>query len=249
MPWSTHTYVAQVLEIELRQGFLTMSRYLIVGVLVSGFMLGGCGMDKVLPDKQQEYKKSQSLPDLEVPPDLSSESINDTMAVPEVDAKGTATFSTYQERIAVRGKTGAGDPGGAAGGSRVSSEKELIINSNLAELWPRLHSFWAERGYVVRSDDQEHGVLETDWHENRADLTRDRFKVKIEPGKQEGTLVLHLAHSGEEMKPQGEKLVWQKRARDGALEERIATSLKYYLAKGSVKAQSRQAPADEDAGT
>src|SRR2546430_9764238 len=83
-----------------RQGFLTMSRYLIVGVLVSGFTLGGCGMDKVLPDKQHEYKKSQSLPDLEVPPDLSSESINDTMAVPEVDANGTATFSTYQERIA-----------------------------------------------------------------------------------------------------------------------------------------------------
>jgi outer membrane protein assembly factor BamC len=230
-----------------------MSRYLIVGVLLSGFMLGGCGMDKVLPDKQQEYKKSRSLPDLEVPPDLSSESINDTMAVPEVDAKGTATFSTYQQRIAVRGKTGAGDPGGAAGGSRVSSEKVLIVNSSLAELWPRLRSFWTERGYVVRSDDQEHGVLETDWYENRVDLTRDMFKVTITPGKQEGTLALHLAHSGEEMKPQGERLIWQKRARDGALEERIATSLKYYLDKGSVKVQSRQDArllhADEDAGT
>jgi outer membrane protein assembly factor BamC len=211
-------------------------------------------MDKVLPDKQQEYKKSRSLPDLEVPPDLSSESINDTMAVPEIDAKGTATFSTYQQRIAVRGKTGAGGPpGGAVGGSRVSSEKVLIVNSSLPELWPRLRSFWTESGYVVRSDDQEHGVLETDWHENRVDLTRDMFKVTIKPGKQEGTLVLHLAHSGEEMKPQGERLVWQKRARDGALEERIATSLKYYLGKGSVKVQSRQDArllhADEDGGT
>ncbi|HZC02164.1 MAG TPA: hypothetical protein VE844_12645 [Gammaproteobacteria bacterium] len=47
-------------------------------------------------------------------------------------------------------------------------------------------------------------------------------------------------------------MVWQKRARDGALEERIATSLKYYLGKGSVKVQSLQDAhwlhADEDDG-
>src|ERR687892_14998 len=76
-----------------------MWRYIILGIMLSGLLLSGCSLfDKILPDRQQEYKKSQSLPDLEVPPDLTSESINDTMAVPEIDASGTATYSTYQER-------------------------------------------------------------------------------------------------------------------------------------------------------
>jgi hypothetical protein len=43
------------------------------------------------------------MPDLEVPPDLSAESISDSMSVPEVDSKGIASYSTYQERIARRG--------------------------------------------------------------------------------------------------------------------------------------------------
>ena len=59
--------------------------------------------DDVMPDRNKEYQKSASLPDLEIPPDLSSDAISDTLSVPEVDAKGTASYSTYQERIARRG--------------------------------------------------------------------------------------------------------------------------------------------------
>ncbi|MCA1851801.1 MAG: outer membrane protein assembly factor BamC, partial [Beggiatoa sp.] len=57
----------------------------------------------VMPDRNKEYQKSASLPDLEIPPDLSSDAISDTLSVPEVDAQGTASYSTYQERIARRG--------------------------------------------------------------------------------------------------------------------------------------------------
>ena len=82
-----------------------MMRGLILGLCLSAML--GCSwfptFDDVMPDRNKEYQKSASLPDLEIPPDLSSDAISDTLSVPEVDAKGTASYSTYQERIARRG--------------------------------------------------------------------------------------------------------------------------------------------------
>jgi outer membrane protein assembly factor BamC len=82
-----------------------MVRGLILGLCLSAML--GCSwfptFDDVMPDRNKEYQKSASLPDLEIPPDLSSDAISDTLSVPEVDAKGTASYSSYQERIARRG--------------------------------------------------------------------------------------------------------------------------------------------------
>jgi outer membrane protein assembly factor BamC len=76
----------------------------ILGLCFSAML--GCGwfptFDEVVPDRNKEYQKSASLPDLEIPPDLSSDAISDTLSVPEVDPQGTASYSTYQERIARR---------------------------------------------------------------------------------------------------------------------------------------------------
>jgi outer membrane protein assembly factor BamC len=95
-----------------------MVRGLILGLCLSAML--GCSwfptFDKVVPDRNKEYQKSASLPDLEIPPDLSSDAISDTLSVPEVDAKGTASYSTYQERIARRG--GGERSGRDSGGER-----------------------------------------------------------------------------------------------------------------------------------
>ncbi|MDQ3774239.1 MAG: outer membrane protein assembly factor BamC [Pseudomonadota bacterium] len=93
-----------------------MVRGLILGLCLSAML--GCSwfptFDDVMPDRNKEYQKSASLPDLEIPPDLSSDAVSDTLSVPEVDAKGTASYSTYQERIARRGsgERSGGDSGG-----------------------------------------------------------------------------------------------------------------------------------------
>ncbi|MGQ0592697.1 MAG: outer membrane protein assembly factor BamC [Gammaproteobacteria bacterium] len=95
-----------------------MVRGLILGLCLSAML--GCSwfptFDDVVPDRSKEYQKSASLPDLEIPPDLSSDAISDSLSVPEVDAKGTASYSTYQERIARRG--GGERSGRDSGGER-----------------------------------------------------------------------------------------------------------------------------------
>ena len=49
-------------------------------------------LDPILPEQEAAYKSSKSAPPLEVPPDLSSATLTDTMLVPSL-SQGTATYS------------------------------------------------------------------------------------------------------------------------------------------------------------
>jgi outer membrane protein assembly factor BamC len=205
-----------------------MFRYLLVIAVVLSF--AGCKyvpkLDQVVPDKRSEYKKSTTLPDLEVPPDLSTESIHDKMAVPD---EAGATFSTYQERVAARKKQreSAGVVENAV--SALSGEQVIVAEGDMATVWEKLHAFWKDKGYALNLDDREYGVQETEWRENKSDLTRDRFKVFAEAGEKAGTTTLYVSHEGEEQKPDGEKLTWQPRGRDESLETRMVAEIKQSL--------------------
>lgn len=67
-------------------------------VTVAGIMLASCGklpkLDDVLPDTRDTYESSQSLPDLEVPPDLTLEDTGE-MAIPGEDEE-PATLSEFE---------------------------------------------------------------------------------------------------------------------------------------------------------
>lgn len=205
-----------------------MFRYLLVVVVMLSFI--GCKyvpkLDQVLPDKRSEYKKSSTLPDLEVPPDLSTESIHDKMAVPD---EGGATFSTYQERVAARKKQRQTEGGLENAVTAMSGEKVIVAAGDVAAVWEKLHAFWKGKSYALNLDDQEYGVQETEWRENKSDMTRDRFKVFAEAGEKAGTTTLYFSHESEEQKLDGEKLTWQPRGRDEALENRMVAEVKKSL--------------------
>lgn len=209
-----------------------MFRKTLLWVLLAGIGLtaAGCSkylpkLDQVLPDQRTAYRKSESLPDLEVPPDLTSDAIHDHLPVPQINAKGEATFSTYQERIAARKKAqdAAKEQGKGSDLSGVLPDEELVVvKGQPAQVWPKLVAFWKGQGFGLDLNDQDLGVLETTWRENKQELTRGKFKVFAEPGQAPGTTALYLSHESEAQYPQGEKLVWKKAPRDKALETRMA---------------------------
>ena len=195
--------------------------------------LSGCSklmpkLDQVLPDNRKDYQKAQTLPDLEVPPDLSSEAIKDRMAIP--DGGKTAKYSTYQERRAATQKVAEVEKSQTAAVRVLENEHVLSIAGAPVQVWPKLRDFWATQGYKLELDDVELGVIETSWSEDNAKLSRDKFKLFAEAGAEAGTTVLYLSHEGQELTPKGESLEWQRKPRNVEAEGKMVGNLQTYLA-------------------
>ncbi len=190
--------------------------------------LAGCSalpsLDEVIPDRRTEYRKAESLPDLEIPPDLSTEAIGDSMPIPET-ADGAATYTTYQQRVARQTRAREVTESQNAAVQVLENEHVLAVPGAVVQVWPDLVIFWQDLGYSLDLNDEELGVMETEWRENAADLSRDKFKVFAEPGDQPGTTVLYVSHVAETLTPSGEGLVWQPAERDVELERLLVDRL------------------------
>ncbi len=209
-------------------------------LIALGSSTAGCkyfpAFDSVLQDKKQDYKKSESLPDLEVPPDLSSDAIKDTLAVPEVE-DGTATYSTYQDRIAARRRSdGAPSPETEAPAAMApaaeSRPAEVTVRGTPEEIWPKLQAHWKQEGYTLKVDDPDHGRMETEWKEDKDGQTRQRFRVLAEPAEK-GTSHLTVTGSTETQKTEGDRAVWVAAENSQGQDEQTVAGLEESLGGGA----------------
>lgn len=210
-------------------------------VIITLVWLTACGflpeLDDVLPDQREAYRDARSLPPLEVPPDLTSSSINDTMAIPGEQMPNT--LSAYERQQS------AGD---AALGVAMADEQTLIVQGDQYAVWPRLQDFWTERGFALELDDVELGVQETTWSEPRTIAdgeVRDRYRVFAEPGVDAGTTALFVSHDQQRRAgPAGE---WLDAGSDSALRQQAVAALSSYFGGG--QQQAAAAPTDASTGT
>ena len=218
-----------------------MTKNLLLLVTVS--TLAGCAwvmpqLDKVMSDNRNEYKKSRTMPDLDVPPDLTSDAIRDRMAIPE--GGETATYSTYQERTAQRKQQAAtqqtATPQSATQAPAaeaikvVDGEHTLTVQGAPAVVWPKLQKFIAEAGYKLELNDEALGVIETVWDENTQEMTRQKFKIYIQAATTADTTLLYVAQRAEifTAKDDDERM-WQATPSDPAQELAMVTRLQSFL--------------------
>jgi len=231
----------------------------IVTALTCMLLLGACGtMDKVAPGRKVDYKKSKTTDALEVPPDLSSATINEA---PDMLDKASAQYSDYS------------DTGPAAGAAMVlpdqvnmrvardGDQQWLVIPGEPSKVWPKVREFWMQEGFLINKEDPRVGILETGWSENRADIpqgvirntlgkvidfaysaaTRDQYRVRLEKGVEAGTTELYLTHRGVEEVVTGgatdENTVWKPRPSDPELEAEMLKHIMVYLGAEEQKAQ------------
>lgn len=201
--------------------------------LIAAFMLAGCGklvpkLDEVLPDNRVEYRKSKTLPDLEVPPDLTTDAIRDRMAIPE--GGDTATYSTYQERVAEQKRQQELERTANEAVRVLDNEHVIAVSGATAQIWPQLVELMQELGYELELNDEELGILETTWVENEGELHREKFKIFAEPGEEAGTTVLYVSNRAEELVQQSGEMVWQPKARDASREKLLVDRVQQKLA-------------------
>ncbi|MCP5141896.1 MAG: outer membrane protein assembly factor BamC [Chromatiales bacterium] len=226
------------------------------------------GEDGIIRDRQLDYKQATSAPPLEIPPDLSSANVSDTMVIPAENASvgGSATYSDYVGNRAQPGTVSRAAVLPKQDDIEVKRDGDkrwLVVSGTPEEVWPKMRDFWVENGWLIKTENPAIGVLETDWAENRADIsqgivrnflkgvldslysaaTRDKYRVRLEAGEQAGTTELFLTHRGIEEVSQGEQFVWQERAADPELEAAMLRRMMMYFGVEEERADTQLATA------
>jgi outer membrane protein assembly factor BamC len=224
-------------------------------------LLGCSSIRKSQADAERrgvDYKQAKSAPRLEVPPDLTSSTIDESMVVPDLapSAAGSATYSAYSGE---RPSTGARRPAPVLLSSEnvwVERDEDrywLVVGNEPEVVWPKLREFWINNNWILTIEDPRIGIMETDWAENRADIpqgpirnflgkvldsaytaaTRDRFRTRIERGEAAGTTEIFLTHRGmvEELtgSVDSETAVWIPRPSDPELEVEMLRRIAVHL--------------------
>ena len=203
-------------------------RYLLLALIVPGLVAcGSFNVDDVLPDKRVEYKRErQAEVNLEIPPDLTSDRINDRMAVPDNLGGVSTSYSEYVTDRRLRGADG-GRPRAVSGSVlppiddievlRDGDVRWLRLDAPVEEVWQRVIDFWQENGILMAEQDPTVGIMRTSWLENRANIsrdfitdsirrvfdglyeagTRDQYRIRLERTRQDGTEI-YLTHFGME---------------------------------------------------
>jgi len=125
--------------------------------------VSACGMfdslDEVVPDNTQEYRRAETMPPLDVPPDLSTSTIRDDVADNQSDA---ITFSEVEQKanpLAEKyGVTQAAKPSLAGEGQ----ERHLIVPTNRQVTWQRGLEFWDQEGLEVVRENERIGMMDTE---------------------------------------------------------------------------------------
>ncbi len=221
----------------------------VAALAVLALAASGCSF---MEGKKIDYKSAGSLPTLEAPPDLILPSGDNRFAVPDVNPKGSATFSAYD-------KERAGKP--QAGGAqallpkvekvsieRAGTQRWLAVSIPARDVWPVVKEFWQELGFIISLEQPDAGVMETDWNENRAKLPldiirntigkaldfmystpeRDKYRTRLEKGTVPGTTEIYISHRGmyEAYADEGKgRTVWQPRPADPELEAEMLRRL------------------------
>jgi len=149
---------------------------------------------------------------------------------------------------------------------RAGTQRWLVVEGTPDALWPKLRDFWLTMGFSLAVDRPDIGVLETDWAENRAKIPqdfirntlgklidslystpeRDKFRMRIEPGKKPGEIEIYISHRGmQEIYPTEAKdrTIWQPRPPDPDLEAEMLRRLMVYLGVKEEQAQQMLAQA------
>ena len=239
-----------------------ISMSLLIAALLS---LGGCETWQKVVGKKADYKQSRSEATLEVPPDLSSSTIEDGLAVPG----GTpTTYSEYASGEQTRAAPGAGGVLVQPHSMRVERHGDkqwLVVQAPAEQVWPKVRDFWLQNGFLLTMDDPGVGILETEWAENRADIpqdfirntigkaldflyssaTRDRFRVRLERAAPDTTEVF-IAHRGMEEVVQGSSqnetgTIWTPRPSDPELEAEMLKRLMVFMGTEQERAAAQVA--------
>ncbi len=245
-----------------------MNRNSLIALAAVLLVATGCSLFR-----KDDYKASQAkaAQPLEVPPELTSPTMDDRYSIP--DPKASTSYSTYSQQPAV---TGAPVPAAAAASvlpkfdtvklDRYGDQRWLVVKGEPEKIWPVVREFWIDNGYKLYRESPEVGLMETDWYEDRAKIPqdivrrtigrvldgmysyprRDKFRTRLEKGVEPGTTEIFVSNRNVEevlRGPEGgDSTKWVSHPADRELEAEMLSRIMVKLGGGDTKVTTASAP-------
>lgn len=200
---------------------------------ISLLLLSACSTSELidtLPDNRPDYKTSRTTNPLEIPPDLTQSSIDDSLTVAELSATDNASLSDYQKERSGKAQRADHLEKSLKNIHRSGDATWIEIEAKPSEVFNNARKFWANNGLRLSRVEPNIGIMETDWLENKANLpssglsallaqviggltdegVRDKFRTRIDyDGKRSYVYLTHYGATEQEITEQG------KAAKDG----------------------------------
>lgn len=147
-------------------GFLKSSILSVAPIVLLSCLISACDSIPFF-DNTPDYKTAGRSRPLEVPPDLTSVSANDTYSVP-----GSATYSGMSQNSSPLEQEKILPTPENVRLERAGAQRWLVIQAPAEKIWPIVREFWTDLGFAVRVENPETGVMETEWVD-ASSLTKD----------------------------------------------------------------------------
>ncbi len=227
-----------------------------LAVLIAAVALAtGCSVGS-FSSKKVDYKQANTLPPLEVPPDLSSPVVQSD-GLPALASLRSGSSDEVQPAARVLPKKlnvevrGRGD------------QRWLTVDADADKVWEQVRDYWLKNGFELKVEEPAIGLIETQWAENRADVpegflrgalskafsglysapTRDKFRVRLER-IDEGTTEVYLTHYGVEQvvttdtAGEASQAIWRPRPSDPELANEMLNRITAFLGVGIEQAET-----------
>ncbi|MBC3886135.1 outer membrane protein assembly factor BamC [Undibacterium griseum] len=229
--------------------------------------LAGCSsISNMIEPNKIDYKSAGKVTtaSLEVPPDLTQIRRDSRFAIPDAN-KSSATASSYNLEKGVKQTTGTTATVAPLQLKnmrimRDGSQRWLVVGQAPEALWPQIKDFWQELGFLINVENQEAGVMETDWAENRAKIPqdiirstlgkvidslystgeRDKFRTRLERSAN-GEVEIYISHRGAQEVVTGAQkdgTIWTPRPADPGLEAEFLSRLMVRLGSDAETAKA-----------
>ncbi len=237
--------------------------------------LAGCGtMD--FEGKRVDYKSTTvKVPPLEVPPDLTAPATEDRYSIPDSGEESVATYSDFARGGSPQARAAAVLPEvKSVHLERSGSQRWLVAGDRAENVWPLIKAFWQEKGFVIKLENPQAGIIETDWAENRANIPKgglrsvigkvfdglydsgkkDMYRTRLERSKDGGSTEIYISYYGKEevLDKDGNTSKWQSAPNDPEMELAMLQMLMAKLggdAEAQAKAQAAPAASARETAT
>jgi len=156
---------------------------------------------------------------------------------------------------------------------RAGSQRWLVVHQSYSETWSDVRDYILSSGLALEREDKDAGILETTWADNYASgvlhgsqkflnkylgsiytsASRDKFRIRIEPGRSADTTEIYLTHKGmietvvSDTGVDAVQTAWQATPPDPSIEAEMLSLLMIEMGASEAAAVSSQAKADKSA--